>query len=146
MTDRRCRIRLGTSRDIPAMASVWLEASCEAHDFVPDSFWHSQRSAMQEAYLPAAENYVYEQDGDIKGFVSLHETALAALFVMPMSQSRGIGRALLDHAKSLRPMLELHVYCKNARAVRFYETNGFVIVSESEDMHTGEPEWLMRFG
>ncbi|MHB0776011.1 GNAT family N-acetyltransferase [Halomonas sp. WWR20] len=128
------------------MASLWLEASCEAHDFVPESFWHSQRSAMQEAYLPAAENYVYEQEEDIKGFISLHETTLGALFVMPMSQNLGIGRALLDHAKSLRPMLEVHVYRKNIRAVRFYEANGFVILAESEDTHTGEPEWLMRFG
>ncbi|WP_243836129.1 N-acetyltransferase [Modicisalibacter xianhensis] len=146
MTMLQCRVRGGTSRDIPAMASLWLEASCEAHDFVPDTFWHSQRSAMQEAYLPSAENYIYEQEGDIKGFVSLHEATLAALFVTPMSQNQGIGRALLDHAKSLRPMLELHVYRKNAGAVRFYEVNGFVIVGESEDTHTGEPEWFMRFG
>ncbi|WFF42086.1 N-acetyltransferase [Salinicola endophyticus] len=146
MTPPIASIRAATPRDLPAMTQIWLEASCTAHDFVPASFWRNQRQAMQEVYLPAAENHVYVVAEAVVGFLSLCDSTLAALFVAPSQQGRGVGGALLAHAQTRRDALELQVYQQNEGAVRFYQTHGFIIVASGVDAHTGAPEWHMRYG
>lgn len=131
--------------DSDAVLDLWLGASLLAHDFVPESFWREQLPAMRELYLPQAETLVLEEKGQVLGFASLHEQRLAALFVSPDAQGRGLGRRLLDDAKSRRDSLELGVYRANARAVAFYRAGGFVTLNETRDPHTGQPELTMRW-
>lgn len=131
--------------DSDAVLDLWLRASILAHDFVPESFWREQLPAMRELYLPQAETLVLEEKGQVLGFASLHEQRLAALFVSPDAQGRGLGRRLLDDAKSRRDSLELGVYRANARAVAFYRAGAFVTLNETRDPHTGQPELTMRW-
>lgn len=131
--------------DSDAVLDLWLRASILAHDFVPESFWREQLPAMRELYLPQAETLVLEEKGQVLGFASLHEQRLAALFVSPDAQGRGLGRRLLDDAKSRRDSLELGVYRANARAVAFYRAGGFVTLNETRDPHTGQPELTMHW-
>ena len=58
---------------------------------------------------------------------------------------QGIGKKLLDHAKQLHPLLKLHVYQKNGRAVRFYLREGFTCAEEHVDSATGESELLLTW-
>lgn len=138
-------IRPYRSSDSETVLTLWLDASIQAHDFVPKAFWQEQLPAMREHYLPQAETLVLEENGQALGFLSLHEQRLAALFVSPNAQGRGIGRQLLDEAKRRRDSLELSVYCANTRAVAFYKANGFVTVAEAHDPHTGQAELTMRW-
>lgn len=61
------------------------------------------------------------------------------------AQSHGIGRQLLDYVKRQKNCLHLHVYCKNTRAVRFYQREHFHIRCEDIDRQTGEKELLMTW-
>ena len=131
--------------DTDAVLNVWLDASIRAHHFIPEAFWREQLGAMRDMYLPLAETRVVEEQGAVLGFVSVHEARLAALFVRPQAQGRGLGRQLLDEAKRMRPMLELSVYSANARAIAFYEAAGFSTIAESLDPVTGQPELTMRW-
>jgi len=88
---------------------------------------------------------VLEEQGRVLGFASLHEQRLAALFVSPDAQGRGLGSQLLDEAKRRRNRLELGVYRANTRAVAFYRAGGFVTLGETRDPHTGQPELTMRW-
>jgi putative acetyltransferase len=101
---------------------------------------------MRDTYIPASETYVYEEDEGIKGFFSLCESTLAAMFVAPAHQGKGIGRMLIQKAKELRSDLTLRVYTDNEKAVQFYEMCGFKPVSQEVDEHTGHAELLMKFG
>ena len=138
-------IRLYHPADSNAVLDLWLKASILAHDFVPESFWREQLPAMRDLYLPQAETLVLEEKGQVLGFASLHEQRLAALFVSPDAQGRGLGRRLLDEAKRRRDSLELGVYRANTRAVAFYRAGGFMTVDETRDPHTGQPELTMRW-
>lgn len=82
----------------------------------------------------------------MRGFVSLYGETLAALFVDPAAQGRGIGTRLPEHAKALRPALNLTVYSANRRSVAFYRRRGFTAVDERPDRHTGFPELVMEWG
>ena len=136
-------IRNYRKTDLEEMVRIWYEASVIAHSFIPASFWALQKSAMKEKYLPLAENFVFQEEGQIVGFVSLVGERVCALFVAPGMQGRGIGRALLEHAKTLRGRLSLKVYRENEIALRFYEMCGFVAAGEEVDEYTGCMQILM---
>ena len=97
------------------------------------------------------EVWVAEEGGRLLGFLAIRcsvthgwET-LEKLYVEPGDQSRGVGTALLDRAKALRPDgLHLWVFQKNAGAIRFYERHGFRLVklTDGEDNMENEPDAL----
>ena len=138
-------IREFKESDMEQVLKIWLEASIKAHNFVKREFWKSKLGDMRELYLPAAETYVYDENGEIKGFFSLVDETLAAVFVAPASQGCGIGKKLTAKAKELRSSLNLKVYSKNTRSINFYKNCGFEIVKEQTDDSTGESELLMTF-
>lgn len=61
-----------------------------------------------------------EKDDDIRGFIGMMENYIAGIFVDEKFRSCGIGRELLDYAKSVKKELSLSVYKKNQAAARFY--------------------------
>ncbi|WP_119396307.1 N-acetyltransferase [Salinibius halmophilus] len=137
------QIRPVASSDIAKLLNIWLEASMQAHDFVEPEFWRTQLPNMRDEYLPASQVFVFEQDGVIYGFYALHEASLAALFVAPKEQGKGIGKALLEHAKSQRETLSLTVYKRNDSSYKFYLSQGFVVQNEQIDPQTGQVEYAM---
>ncbi|TVU59750.1 N-acetyltransferase [Vibrio atlanticus] len=130
--------------DIEAVLDIWLTASIKAHDFVAPEFWESQVGNMRDIYLPASKTYVFEVDGGVRGFYSLYEGILAAIFVSPEHQGSGIGKQLMQHAKLECPTLSLSVYKENQATIQFYLSQGFSIVSEQVDEHTGHQEYTMH--
>lgn len=139
-------IREYRNKDIERILDIWFSASLKAHDFIEGSFWESQVNNMRNLYIPSADIvYVYEKKNHVVGFYAMHENTLAALFVAPEFQRQGIGKALMLHAKSQKNNLELTVYKENESSCEFYLKQGFKVVSEQVDPHTGHLELLMRF-
>ncbi|AKB12810.1 putative acetyltransferase [Methanosarcina thermophila] len=138
-------IRSYRKTDLEEMVRIWYEASVTAHSFVPASFWALQKSAMKETYLPLTENFVLEENGKLAGFISLVGERICALFIAPEMQGRGIGTALLEHAKTLRGRLSLKVYRENKRAFSFYKKHGFTATGEEVDEYTGCVQILMEW-
>ena len=100
---------------------------------------------MREIYIPSAETYVFEGEAVIKGFVSIYENNIAALFVSPNYQGAGIGTQLMTKAKEIREELNLAVYTENRKSIEFYKKCGFKIEIEQIDQHTGHNELLMVY-
>ncbi|MGV2987795.1 GNAT family N-acetyltransferase [Vibrio sp. E150_011] len=138
-------IRPYGNNDSDTVLAIWLQASIKAHDFVPPEFWVSQVDVMRDTYLPVSMVYVYEWADEVVGFYALYEDTLAAIFVAPEKQGQGIGKQLINHAKQQSLPLTLNVYKANNASVQFYLSQGFIVVSEQEDEHTGHPEYSMRF-
>ncbi|ESP94776.1 MULTISPECIES: N-acetyltransferase [Pseudoalteromonas] len=136
-------IRKGRSSDIESVLLVWLAASQQAHHFVPESFWRDHQDTMRHVYLPSSDNYVYLDNHEIIGFYALVENTLAAIFVLPEKQGRGVGKRLIADAKSRCNNLELSVYKRNIASVAFYQRQGFEIIGEQEDAMTGQNQYIM---
>ena len=90
--------------------------------------------------------WVAEEDGRLLGFLGIeHSTNLDApvlekLYVDPAAQNRGVGSALLEKAKELRPDgLYLWVFQKNP-ARRLYERHGFELVKLTDGSANMERE------
>ncbi|NHI01340.1 MULTISPECIES: GNAT family N-acetyltransferase [Oceanimonas] len=138
-------IRQARPEDTEAILNVWLLASLQAHDFVPAAYWWRQQEQMRARYLPSAEVWVCEREGEVQGFIALAGDYLVALFVRPDCQKKGIGKALMATAKRLRRQLTLKVFCENDIAVHFYRRHGFAITEEHLDPGTGQPQLCMDY-
>ena len=100
------------------------------------------------------EIWLAEEDGRPLGFLAIRRSrqngweVLEKLYVEPEAQNRGVGAALLDKAKKLRPGgFVLWVFQKNTGARRFYERHGFVLakLTDGADNMEREPDALYRW-
>ena len=137
-------IRKFESRDLDAVMQIWLHGNLDAHAFIPADFW-TDHFEMVRDMLPQAELYVHENEAprQIDGFIGLTENHIEGIFVAKSARSKGIGRALLEYAKSRKLRLTLSVYQKNERAIAFYRREKFVVQSEGIDEDTNEAEIQM---
>lgn len=137
-------IRKLIESDLSAVMKIWLDTNIKSHNFVSKEYWTSNYEIVKEI-IPKSEIYVYEDDDTnlIDGFIGLLDSYLAGLFVKNTAQSKGIGKQLLDYAKSIKSEMTLSVYQKNIRAVHFYQREQFQIQSENIDDNTNEKEFIM---
>ena len=137
-------IRKFEARDLAAVMQIWLHGNLDAHAFIPVSFWTGHFEMVRDM-LPQAELYVHEDKDtqQIDGFIGLTENHIEGIFVAESARSKGIGKALLEYAKSRKPCLTLSVYQKNERALAFYRREQFAIHSEGIDGDTNEAEIQM---
>ena len=137
-------IRKFETQDLDAVMQIWLQANLDAHAFIPASFWEAHFEMVRDL-LPQAELYVHENEAtrQIDGFIGLTENHIEGIFVAKSARSKGIGRVLLEYAKSRKPRLMLSVYQKNERALAFYQREQFTVQSEGIDEDTNEAELQM---
>ena len=137
-------LRASRSDDMDEIVEIWLLASLQAHDFVDASCWWQAQEDLRTRYLDHARIWVFEERGELLGFMALVEDYLAALFVRPDRQGRGVGHALLQEAKRQGASLHARVFVENDQAVRFYRRHGFRIGNEVSDPLTGHPQYEMH--
>ena len=99
------------------------------------------RPLLGDRFLASAELWVAQEDGRIVGFAGVSGSELTHLYTDPPAQNRGVGTALLEHVKSLRPEhVVLWVFQKNEGARRFYERHGFQLVRLTDGAANMEQE------
>jgi ribosomal protein S18 acetylase RimI-like enzyme len=133
-------IRESKLEDLQAIMQIWFESNIEAHSFVPEEFWKNHYDSVKEAIAKGVT--VYEEDERIIGFIGVIDGYIAGLFVAKDCRSLGIGKKLLEDAKSKYNMLELDVYLQNSKAVKFYRRENFQ-VEKKQNNNTGFEEYHM---
>lgn len=137
-------IRKSTPKDLDTIMEIWLCENIAAHNFIPSDYWNSHYDEVKEA-ISAAEVYVYEKDGVVKGFIGLITQYIAGLFVSQKYQSQGIGSSLLKYVQEKNKKLTLSVYEVNEKAVKFYKKYGFKLQTKLMDEDTNQIEYLMEW-
>lgn len=80
-----------------------------------------------------------------QGLSGINNGYIEGIFVKEGNKSNGIGKRLLDECKKKYNKIELNVYEKNNRAIKFYKREGFYIIDKNIDHNTGEMEIKMRW-
>ena len=137
-------IRKMNPEDLQKVVELWLRVNIANHRFIKREYWLKQAAAVEEA-MKDADIYVYEENQKIIAFVGLIDQYVAGIFVSNSKQSKGIGKSLLQHIKASSQTLSLKVYQKNEGALRFYQREGFKIVSEGLDEDNNEKDFLMTW-
>ncbi len=137
-------------RDLPTLADLWVaawRASGFDIDFEARRAWIVQRFRAHRADGGAIVVGL-DDDGRLAGFVTLDQESgyLDQLCVAPEARGAGLAKALLDHAKRLaRGVVELDVNEANERACRFYQREGFVLVTRGASALSGLPTLRLRW-
>ena len=113
-------------------ARMWQRSQRAAYTWFREDQRHPLDDAIaffKDSICQRCEVYVaVDENQRILGVLALEGDFLDHLFIDPDFWAAGIGSALLDHAKRLRPaQLTLVTLQRNERARRFYESRGFMV-------------------
>jgi putative acetyltransferase len=134
--------------DEDAAIALWLETWQRAYpeiDFAARVPWWRER--WRNELVPNANIVVAEQAGILIGSVTIDASGyLDQLVVSPDHWGSELGDALVDEAKRLSPdRITLLVNTDNARAIRFYERNGFAQAGGDVNPTSGRPVLRMEW-
>jgi putative acetyltransferase len=133
-------------KDIDDVMKIWRDGNFKAHNFISSAYWSERYKKVQDEYLRKADTLVYDEDGNIKGFISIIDDGyIGALFVKEDSQREGIGRILINYIKDKYEKLYLKVYEKNINATMFFKAMGFKKIKSKIDESTSEKEYVMEW-
>lgn len=143
----RTRIVRAEPRHAPACAAIlndWIDRA----DWMPRV--HPRESVepfVREVVFAMRRAWVALEGDEPVGFLALDiEGCVTALYVAAHARGRGVGRALLDRAKTGERALTLHVFEPNERARRFYAREGFAEVGGTVgDNEEGVPDVAMAW-
>jgi len=138
-------IRPSRPDDHDALFHIWRDAVLATHDFLTEQDFCFFEALVRDRYIPGSDFWC-AVDGEDRpvAFLGMTEDRVDALFVAPDQHKRGIGSALLDHARRLSSNLLLDVNEQNDGAVLFYERQGFRRTGRSETDDTGRPYPLLH--
>ena len=106
--------------DTSGLLKCWEAALRSADPPLSEKFIQTERTNIVNDYLPKVATTVAE-NGQLQGFISMLGTQVAALFVHPYEQGKGLGRRLL----ACQDARSLEVFEANTEARRFYHAQGF---------------------
>ena len=131
-------IRKYKETDLSAVLSSWESANAVAHPFLDKAYVAKVRHDIPALYLPNAETWVSEYKGRVIGFIALMGNEIGAIFVDKEFHGMGVGKALMDKARSLHATLEVEVFTDNVIGRKFYSSYGFKFMHEKTHEETGE--------
>ena len=142
-------LREPDERERAALVELWVaawNATFPQMNFDGRRAWLRARLAQLEAdgaRLIAA----FDEEAPL-GFVVIDPATnwLDQIAVLPAAFGRGVARALLAEARALSPArINLDVNADNARALRFYDREGFVKVGEGRNPNSGLPTFKLEW-
>ncbi len=136
MTDRGpgtgWRLRAATDDDVEAIALIWHAGWRDGHlGHIPEALLPHRRLEHFRARVPPRipATTVAVAEGELLGFVTVHDAEVEQLFVDAAARGTGAASALLSHAEELIAArfdtAWLAVVEGNGRARRFYERSGW---------------------
>ncbi|MGH6868127.1 MAG: GNAT family N-acetyltransferase [Methylocella sp.] len=143
------RLRVRTDADFACLAGVWVASW---RDAMPDIDFEARREWLLDhlrALEAAGAMTICAFDGlnRLLGFVTFDPATafLDQLAVAPEAKGTGAAKLLLSEARRLSPNgLVLDVNQDNARALAFYEREGFATAAEGVNPRSGLKTWRLR--
>lgn len=131
-------IRKHRKNDLDQILNIWNESSSMAHPFLKATFVQKVKEDMRNIYIPDSDTWVFENDKEVIGFISMIGNEIGGLFVVPESHGSGVGTKMLDFISKKHELLEVEVFEKNNIGRSFYKKQGFNLDSKYDHTESGE--------
>lgn len=149
MSRASLKLRTYLATDEDAAIELWRRTWQQHYpqiDFGARVAWWRER--WRNELVPAATITVAERDRVLVGFVTVDPKTryLDQIVVAPEAWGSDVAVALIDEARRLSPDgLDLKVNADNARAIRFYQKQGFAITGDDVNPRSGAPVYKMSW-
>jgi len=115
--------------DFEAVTTLWRRAREQAFPDFQRRKGHTfeeDQAYFRDVILVNNDVWVAEADGEVAAFMAIAGDFIDQIYVDPKVQRQGVGKSLLEHARSLSPEhLWLYTLQINTNGRAFYEKNGF---------------------
>ncbi|WP_170331153.1 GNAT family N-acetyltransferase [Ruegeria arenilitoris] len=115
-----------------------LHGFAQENDWMPNLHTCAETIAFCGYMIDQGWVTVADDDGDVVGFLALKGSEIHSLYLTSSARRKGIGRQLLNLAKSQHSELSLFAFQANEPALRFYRQNGFVEIARSDGADNDE--------
>ena len=136
-------VRPAQAADHAALVDVWRRSVEASHDFLPPDAVEEIEAEVRRALPAVAELWLAEAGGVAAAFLGCTGNHVDMLFVAPEFFRRGLGTALLAHARRRHGALAVEVNEANAGACAFYRARGFMQTGRSPVDSEGRPYPLL---
>ena len=142
-------IRRCDDNDFETTYSIINDAAEVYRGVIPEDRWKTPYMPKDELRHEIDDGVVfwgYEEEGELIGVMGIQNvqdvTLIRHAYVHKANQNRGVGKKLLSELKGLtdRPLL-VGTWADAVWAIRFYEKNGFRLVSQEEKNRLLQKYW-----
>jgi GNAT superfamily N-acetyltransferase len=133
-------VRSCNKSDTARIYAIINDAATAYRGVIPDDRWHEPYMPLEELEEEIAagiEFWGFEEDGDLVGVMGIQDkgevTLIRHAYVITSRRHAGIGTRLLRHLEAMtdNPIL-IGTWATARWAIRFYEKNGYVLLSREE--------------
>ena len=132
--------------EIETIVDLFARSRAAALPFLPILHSRDEDIAFFSGYIAKGQMILAETEGKIAGFMAETPGWIEQLYLDPAQRRRGIGRELVEHAKSGQADLRLWCFEDNIAARRFYQAQGFAEQRRTAGENEAElPDILFRW-
>ncbi|HEY8576445.1 MAG TPA: GNAT family N-acetyltransferase [Devosia sp.] len=132
--------------DLEAVVDLFARSRQVCLPFLP--VLHSREEDLDffGGYIQRGQMTLARVDGAVAGFLAQTPGWIEHLYLDPALRRRGIGQALMAHAKMEADQLDLWCFAENHAARAFYAAQGFAEIGGTQgDNEAGLPDILLRW-
>jgi len=142
-------IRKCTEDDLQTMYAIINDAAQAYKGVIPDDCWHDPYMPLDELKQEIEDGVVFwgiEEEGNLVGVMGIQDRGNVVLirhaYVRTNRRNNGIGTQLLKHLEGMikEPIL-IGTWADATWAIRFYERNGYYLLSRSESERLLQQYW-----
>ena len=141
-------IRKIKEEDLTKVMTIWVKGNFKANSFIEKDYWLEIYNQVKVDFLENFKTYVYVENDEVLGFISINENEIKAIFVKEENRGHEIGTKLLNYYRNnLEENAELFVkvFEKNMNGIIFFSNLQFKNTKIQLNEQFNETEYVMTW-
>ena len=141
-------IRKIKEEDLTKVMTIWVKGNFKANSFIEKDYWLEIYNQVKVDFLENFKTYVYVENDEVLGFISVNENEIKAIFVKEENRGHEIGTKLLNYYRNnLEENAELFVkvFEKNMNGILVFSNLQFKNTKIQLNEQFNEKEYVMTW-
>ena len=141
-------IRKIKEEDLTKVMTIWVKGNFKANSFIEKDYWLEIYNQVKVDFLENFKTYVYAENDEILGFISIDENEIKSIFVREENRGHEIGTKLLNYCRNNlaeNTELSVKVFEKNMNSIIFFSNLQFKNSKIQLNEQFNETEYIMTW-
>ena len=141
-------IRKIKEEDVTNVMTIWVKGNFKANYFIEKDYWLEIYNQMKMNFLENFKTYVYSENDEIIGFISIDNNEIKAIYVKEENRGNGIGTKLINYYRdNIHKDEEVYakVFKKNMNGIIFFSKLQFKNSKVQLHEKFNETEYVMTW-
>ena len=141
-------IRKIKKEDLTSVMTIWVKGNFKANNFIDKDYWLEIYNDIKVKFLEKWKTYVYTDNDEILGFISVDIDEIKAIFVKENYRGNAIGTKLVNYYRNnlqVGEELFTKIFKKNMRGIIFFSNLQFKNAKVQLNEKFNETEYVMSW-